>query len=205
MRNNSQLVSEAIKVLNKGGVIAFPTDTVYGIGCNAFNEKAINRIYGLKKRKRNKPLILFVGKKSEIGKYAYIPTAAKSLIKNFLPGALTIVFRSRHKAPLIEYNSTISIRIPSAEPILTLLKQYNRPLATTSANIEGEKPAASHKDLKLTADFVIPGTAAQIPSTIVDVSSKCIKVLREGKIKSSQIYKVINTCHSERSEESLLS
>ena len=151
---------------------------------------------------------MFIGKKSELKKYVYIPPVGKVLIKNFWPGGLTIVFRSRlpavgqarNKVPLWVGRSTcsyptLSVRIPSAEPILTLLRQYNRPIATTSANIEGEAPPICGRDMPwrvpTEVNFVIPGVSNGAPSTNIDISSTKPAILRKGKISSAQIYKVL--------------
>ena len=134
---------------------------------------------------------MFIGEKSEAGKYAYIPHVGNLLIEKFWYGGLTIIFSSRNKVPLIEHNSTISIRAPSAKPILEILRRYKKPIATTSANLEGAIPPTSYQEIKLGVDFIIPGTSGRIPSTIIDVSISPPTILREGKVRSSQIYKYL--------------
>ncbi|MCK4306950.1 threonylcarbamoyl-AMP synthase [candidate division WOR-3 bacterium] len=182
-----KVIDEAIQVLKSGGVIGFPTDTVYGIGCDALNPDAVKKIYKLKNRSPEKPLILFVQDKSEIEKFAYIPPLANQLIEKFLPGELTIIFSAKPDCPIHStpqlLNSSIAIRIPNYEPILTILKEYKNPLATTSANIEGVPPPRSHLDLIIKPDLVIPGTAkSDTPSTIINISTRPPTITRKGKI-----------------------
>ena len=210
------VIRKAIQVLKNGGIIGFPTDTVYGIGCDALNPDAVKKIYKLKNRSPEKPLILFIQDKSELKKFAYVPPLANQLIEKFWPGELTIIFSAKPDCPqptpeplnpqppeplnpstLQPFNPstlqplnpstlqplTIAIRIPNYEPILTILKEYKNPLATTSANIEGVPPPRSHLDLIIKPDLVIPGTAkSDTPSTIINISTHPPTIIRKGKI-----------------------
>lgn len=190
-------VRKAIEVLKCGGVIGFPTDTVYGIGCDAYNQQAKQKIYNLKKRALIKPLILFIRSKSELNKYvSEIPEVGSRLIDKFWPGKLTIIFGAKSNSPVQSPNFTIGIRIPNYEPILTILKNYENPLATTSANIEGTPPPINNLEINITPDFIIPGECGSgIPSTIIDICGSTphheAKLLREGEITMSELVKVI--------------
>ncbi|MDD5529144.1 MAG: L-threonylcarbamoyladenylate synthase [bacterium] len=184
------LIENAINTLNNGGIIGFPTDTVYGIGCDAHNLIAIDKIYKIKHRNKEKPLILFIKDTAELDKYVYVPEIGLKLINAFWPGALTIIFKAKPGSPVTSSNNTLGIRIPASEPIFSILSKYPNPLATTSANIESSPPPNSHLDLNIKVDFIIPGTSGNISSTIIDISFSPV-ILREGKISREQIESVI--------------
>ena len=184
---NHDMINKALEVLESGGIIGFPTDTVYGIGCDAYNQDAIERIYKLKNRPLNKPLTLFIRDKSELEKYAYIPAIGEArlgekLIEEFWPGELTIIFSAKPNCPTLQpldhFNPstleplTVAIRIPNYEPILTILKKYKNPLATTSANLSNSLPPITHISLQIKPNLIIPGTSKSgIPSTIINLST----------------------------------
>ncbi|MDD2891167.1 MAG: L-threonylcarbamoyladenylate synthase [bacterium] len=188
--NKTDLIEGAISTLGNGGIIGFPTDTVYGIGCDAHNLIAIDKIYKIKHRNKAKPLILFIKDTSELDKYVYVPEIGLKLINAFWPGALTIIFKAKSDSPIKSFNDTMGIRIPVSEPIFSILSKYSNPLATTSANIESFAPSNSHLDLTIKVDFVIPGTSGNISSTIIDISFSPV-ILREGKISREEIESVI--------------
>ncbi len=184
---------EIIEILKKGGIIAFPTDTVYGIGADAQNKIAVKKIYDLKGRDYRKPLILFIHDKKELGKYVKeIPAGAKRLIDEFWPGALTLIFKAKEECPIKAEDGTIGIRIPNNKEILKILKVYKNPLATTSANPSGEAPPRSAKEIKLKVDYVINGgkTKYNLPSTVLKVSEKPFKILRRGRVGVYEIVKI---------------
>ncbi len=205
-----KIIDKALQVLNEGGIIGFPTDTVYGIGCDAFNPNAIEKIYKLKNRNHNKPLILFLRDKSELEKYAYVPTIGEKLTGKFWPGPLTIIFSAKPNCPiqlsphllsslsLKPLNSsaldplTIGIRIPNCESILTILKEYKNPLATTSANLEGTPPPKSGLNFNIKPDFIISGTVKSgLSSTIIDISGHSPAIIREGIIRRTELQTII--------------
>ncbi len=191
-------------MLEKGGIIGFPTDTVYGIGCDAYDKKAVERIYELKKRPLHKPLILFIKDKTELPKYVTsIPKVALKLIDKFWPGALTLIFKAKSNCPIKGPNSTIGIRIPGCEPILEILHSYKNPLATTSANLNGTKAPIKDLEVNIKPDFIIKGGGSDeglpvshsfsegLPSTILDITCSPPALLREGKIKKSTLKSIV--------------
>ncbi|MDI6840503.1 MAG: L-threonylcarbamoyladenylate synthase [bacterium] len=188
MNKNTKLIESAIQVLKHDGIIGFPTDTVYGIGCDAYNQIAIDRIYKLKQRSLDKPLILFISDKSKLKKYVpKVTITATRLVEKFWPGGLTIIFNAKRNVPIPTSDYTVGIRIPDNEFVLNLLRQYNKPLATTSANIEGTTPPTDHLEMNIEPDFVIQGRCKWgLPSTIIDVSRGLINqtptLLRKGKV-----------------------
>ncbi len=179
---------EVLRVLKKGGVIAFPTDTVYGIGCDAFNEKAIEKIYKIKKRERSKPLVLFLKDKEQLKNYIKrAPAFAEKIIERFWPGTLTLVFRAKKNAPLQRSDGTIGIRIPNHKAILKILEYM--PLATTSCNYTTSTPALKPEDINIDGiSYVIKGKSlSDIPSTVFSIPDKTI--LRKGIISIYDIEK----------------
>lgn len=183
-------LGEVIQILRTGGVIAFPTDTVYGIGADALSEEPVNRIYCIKGRERKKPLVLFVSSKAELKAYVKrLPKTAERLVDSFLPGALTLIVRASAKAPAhLISQGTIGVRIPDHRVVLALLELYGGPLATTSANAAQGEPALSASEVASSlgeqVDVILDGgrSGSRLASAILDVSSYPPRLLRKGRI-----------------------
>ncbi len=190
--NESEL-QEVKKVIANDGVIIFPTDTVYGIGCNCLSETAIEKIYDLKNRPEYKPINVLTNSIENISKVAKSLNAKeKELITNYMPGALTLILDKKDYLPkhLTAGLDTVGVRIPKDDIALKILSTVDYPLATTSANISGEKEGIEISDfLEAFAgkvDIIIDGgpTKIQIPSTIIRVEDeKKLNIIREGAIK----------------------
>lgn len=193
-------IHRAASILMNNGVIGYPTETVYGIGCNTFNAKAVNRIYDLKNRDRGKALIVITADVIQISDLVEtIPEQAERLIDNFWPGPLTIVFKasSRLQEFAFKKSKTIAVRIPDSKICLSLLKRCGFPLVSTSANKSGE-PAATHAQEVISIfgdqlDAVIDGGPApsKMPSTVVDITKKPARIVREGSISTLEINTVL--------------
>lgn len=186
------------KILENGGVGVIPTDTVYGLCASALNKDSIKRIYKIKKRDLDKPLVLFVKNKEEIENYAIINEKSKKLIKKFIPGKITLVLKKKDPSFSISIKKfeTIGIRIPKDNFVLTLLNSLQFPLATTSANISGRKTPKNIEGIKETfmgvVDFIVDGgELGEEPSTVVEVIDNEVKILREGVIKKEEIFKAL--------------
>lgn len=220
-KNNPEitLIKKAAAILKRGGVIAFPTDTVYGLGANALNKKAVLRIYQIKKRDKNKPLIILLGRKKDAEKYAYLTAIDKRLTAKFWPGPLTLVLKAKKSIPdYLTKKWTIGLRMPRNKIIIALTRTCEFPLATTSANLSGKASATSAQevaeklgfpgDLSHIAlakrealaktgdkiDLIIDGgeTKSNIASTVLDTISKIPKIIRQGKITLNEIDKAIS-------------
>lgn len=183
-----------IKSLLAGEVIIFPTDTVFGIGCIATNDKSIEKIYKLKERDFNKSLLLNVANKTAIKKIAKIDNRAEKIIDEFMPGGLSIVCKVKENNNLSKYvinNCKIGIRIPKNKILQTILKKIKTPLVSTSCNKSGEIPVTSSimAEKKFPEISVLQETEKLLnqSSTIIDVSDKEIKFIREGAIKFKEI------------------
>lgn len=187
-------LEQLIEAIKQGEVVAFPTDTVYGLGCDAKNFLALKQIYELKHRPDEKPLILFVASKEKVSEFASeIPQVAKQLMDCFWPGPLTIVLpkKSEVSTHISAGLGTIGLRMPNHPQILRLLKQSELTLATTSANLSGEPAAVCAETVEAVfGDRVVTlaGHAnRQVPSTVIEVTANTYKILREGAISHQEI------------------
>lgn len=196
----SHLIERVADILIDGGVIGYPTETVYGIGCNSFNSEAVDRIYQLKNRDRSKAMILIASDTVQISELVKeIPDDAEKLIDNFWPGPLTIVFEasSRLKEFAFGKSKTVAIRIPDCNICLELIKETGFPLVSTSANRSNE-PAATRAEEVVRAfgdqlDVIVDGgpTRESIPSTFVDITRTPARILRQGAISDLEINTVL--------------
>lgn len=191
LRPNEEYIREAADILANGGLVIIPTETVYGIAANMLNKKAIDRLYEIKKRPRNKPFSLHIDSKEKIEEYARdISVAAYKVIDEFLPGPVTVILKSRDK------QDTIGIRIPDDEIALRVIAWANVPVVCPSANISGNSAPISFtqaiKDLEGLVDFAIDAgtTNLKAESLIVDFTTEPLTILREGAIKGQDIERV---------------
>ena len=186
--------------LKKGSIGIFPTDTVYGIGCNAFDEIAIKKLFELKSRNYSKPISVLISDSNML--YNLVEDISKEeqkLIDTFWPGALTIIFKKKHNiSNLLTSNlDTIGIRMPNDKIALDLLNFSNIPLATTSANISGEDAGINVSDFyncfNNKVDFIIDTGISDIckSSTVVQIIKGIPHILREGSITKEQIEEVL--------------
>lgn len=182
MPDSKQYLESACKALRTAGIIAVPTDTVYGLAIDPENNLAKQKLYRLKGRDANKPLVYMVNDIEQLAKQIIIPDLVRPLIEKYWPGALTIIF-AKH------IGGTLGVRIPQAPFMLELLKAYNKPLAVTSANISGEPEINNaeylERKFKQSIDIYVPlfEPLSGVASTVIDVSSGVVKVLRQGEIK----------------------
>ncbi len=193
-------INEAARLLRAGELVAFPTETVYGLGANGLNATAIGKIFRAKNRPPDNPLILHVGYKKDIDRYGRdISTAAKKLIRAFWPGPLTVIVMKRKKIPAIVTGGldTVAVRMPDNKIALSLIRKAGVPVAAPSANVSGKpsptKAAHVYNDMYGKIELILDGgkTEVGIESTIVDCSVSPPVVLRPGKISRRQIERVI--------------
>ncbi|MFH1239317.1 MAG: L-threonylcarbamoyladenylate synthase [bacterium] len=194
-------IKKAAVVIKKGGLVIFPTDTVYGLGTNALLPKAIRKIYKIKKRPLNKPIILLIASKSAVKKLASgISPAAEKLMEKFWPGPLTLIFKTSPLGCIITGGlSTISLRMPANKIALGLIREAGVPLATTSANISGENSItgalSASDDIKNKVDLIIDGGKSRLglESTILDMTVFPPRLIREGCIKKDKILRLLES------------
>ncbi len=185
-----EAVKRAARVLSAGGLVIYPTDTVYGIGADASNEAAVEKVYALKGRDAKKPLSVVVSDMRMALTYTRLHEAAERLIKRILPGPFTLLVESRGKlAPnLTQGSSLLGIRIPDSFFCVSLAQVFGKPYTATSANASGEVAGdvdeilEQFKESEGLIDLVVDvGPLDQtLPSTILDISGDAVVVVREG-------------------------
>ncbi|MCM8778828.1 MAG: L-threonylcarbamoyladenylate synthase [Candidatus Omnitrophica bacterium] len=193
-------IKKAAAVIKKGGLVAFPTETVYGLGADAFNPQAVAKIFAVKKRPLNDPLIVHIAEKKDIFKVAKeVNKIAYRLIEKFWPGPLTLVLEKSSLLPEIVTTGldTVGLRMPSHPVALSLIREAKTPLAAPSANLFG-KPSpttARHvwEDLKDKIDLILDAGKTEIglESTILDLTRRPFSLLRLGGISLEELRKII--------------
>jgi tRNA threonylcarbamoyl adenosine modification protein (Sua5/YciO/YrdC/YwlC family) len=180
-------ISRVVESLKDGRVIAYPTDTTYGIGCSIFCKKSIEKIYLMKQRDRRKPFSVICSSLSEISQYARVSNSAFKIIKRYLPGPYTFVFEATREVPdlLLTRQKTVGIRIPDNRICCDLVTALGNPIITTSANLSGEEPEGDPRRIADTfgsqLDFVIDGgILATDVSSVVSLIGAVPEVLRIG-------------------------
>lgn len=187
-------LNKAIRTLKNGGVVAHATDTCYGFACDALNEKAVARLYELKKMPLSKPVSILVSDIELAKKYGEFNEKALELAKKFWPGALTIIVKRKSQLPnfLNPDNTTVGFRLPSDRLSIELVRGLGHPVTTTSANVSGEPSTYSIAEInvrfaneKLRPDFIIDSgdlNRKNLPSTVVDVSKGDLRIVRKGNV-----------------------
>jgi len=187
--NAPDTISYVLEILNAGGLVAFPTDTVYGVGSLAFNDDAIKSIYVAKDRLVEKAIPILVADVDDMEKVGVnIPSVAYKLASHFWPGPLTCVIPKQPTLPeSVSASSTVGVRVPDHEVARAILRAAG-PMAVTSANISGQPSPSTAEEVYAQLNGRIPlivdggKTPGGVPSTVVDCSSDEIKVLREGPL-----------------------
>lgn len=195
MGNRQPEIEEGVKVLQNGGVIAFPTDTVYGLGADAFNSGAVAKIYEIKDRPRHLQLPLLIAQVERLPILADpVPQIAWFLARRFWPGGLTLVLPGAHSVPAhLAHHPTIAVRVPDHPVPLTLIQRLGNPIVGTSANISGQANALTADEVRQQLgekiDFIIDGgrCPGSKESTVVDVTGESPAILRQGIIASHEI------------------
>lgn len=199
--DNNHGYEQAVNILTNGGVVAFPTETVYGLGAIATDEQAVDKIFKAKGRPSDNPLIVHIGTKKEVDQYAVNVTHdAELLMEAFWPGPLTLVFERRlnviasNVTPGVE---TVGLRMPDHPVALALLRTLKAPLAAPSANRSGKpsptEAAHVHKDLAGLIPLILDGgeTGIGLESTVIDMTTVPPVILRPGGVTKEMIEEVI--------------
>jgi len=188
-------VEQAVSILKEGGIVAFPTDTVYGLGASITLPQAVARVYEVKERPKNRPLPLLLADKSQLGEVAEaVPPIAWFLAEKFLGGLTMVLFKSGVVPDIVSGGGkTVAVRVPAHPIPIALLKGVGMPIIGTSANISGKPSALTAKEvynqLNNKVDLVIDG--GKCPggkeSTIVDLTGETPRILREGAISREEL------------------
>ena len=200
--NSPNAKAQALAVLRSGGLVAFPTDTVYGLGCLAFDGKAVESIYAAKDRPVEKAIPILVGEIMDTQKIVTeFPPVPRILALRFWPGPLTCILPKKPTLPeAVSATSTIGVRIPDEVTARVLLRDSG-PMAVTSANISGQPSPSTAEEvfnqLNGRIPLIIDGgrTPGGVPSTVVDCLSDEIKILREGPISADDIQNYLQKPH----------
>ena len=188
---------EAVKCLKSGGIVAIPTDTVYGLGADPFNPEAVQKLYTFKGRPDGKPIPLVLSSVDDVYRVAQnLPDYFFHLTDRFWPGGLTIIVEAKDLLPVLTAGgNTVGVRIPDNPLLLKILKTFGGPAAITSANLSGEPPATSAQEigeeLASRIDVIVDGgkTPGPVPSTVYDISVSPPLIRRHGVISENTLAK----------------
>jgi L-threonylcarbamoyladenylate synthase len=195
------IISAAADIIRHGGVVVFPTRDLYGLAADAFNPKAVDRIFKIKKRPTSKPLLTLIKNKNELHKLVRkVPPVAEYLMANFWPGNLTIILDAIDTLPnnLTSGTGKIGIRLPKHPVAMSLVSALENPITGTSANISGKSGCSNASDLHASiirkVDCILNAGELEkgIGSTVVEVTEAGVEVLREGSVSAEKIFSVLN-------------
>jgi L-threonylcarbamoyladenylate synthase len=195
-KDNVQSQAQAAKIISEGGVIAFRTDTFYGLGADPFNESAVRRIRRLKGREEAKPILLLISDWDEVDRFIINQSQLfKQVANHFWPGPLTLVSvaRTELSPDLTAGTKTIGLRLPNDENVRALVRLCGGALTATSANTSGQRPARTATEvenyLPQGIDLIIDGGEATVtePSTVLDLSVAQPRLIREGAITREEL------------------
>jgi tRNA threonylcarbamoyl adenosine modification protein (Sua5/YciO/YrdC/YwlC family) len=179
-------IRRAVEVLNEGGVIAYPTDTVYGLGCDLTNKHAIERLYAIKRMERSHPLAFVCPDLGNIARYALVDNQVYRVLKRFLPGPYTFILPATRDVPkLVQMKrKNVGIRVPACEATRALVRELGRPVISSTAARPGGEPMIDPREiddefhgLALVLDA---GAGGLVPTTVIDLTTSPPKVVREG-------------------------
>ena len=195
---SKDILKKAESALEKGEIICYPTDTIYGLGADITNINAVKKIFNIKNRPINLPLSVAVSDINSLEKIAFINEKSRILINSFLPGQLCILLKKKKTVPDIVTSNLekVAVRIPDNKTALELIRNFG-PITCTSANIHGEKTPDEIKYIRnifkdSVSLYIDEGILSSKPSTIVDATSKNLKIIRKGVVRKEEIFKVIN-------------
>ena len=191
---------ETAKVIKMGGIVIAPTDTVYGIISDALNEKAVEKIYEIKKRKKSNPCSILVSNKDMLKKVVKkVSFEEEKIINKFFPGAITLIFEKNEQIPDIVTSGldTVGIRMPNDKFLLKVIELLGAPIVATSLNLAGEESKTNldniSKEILNNVDYVIDNgnTKIGVASTVAKIVGKKVEILREGTITKKMIQEVL--------------
>jgi tRNA threonylcarbamoyl adenosine modification protein (Sua5/YciO/YrdC/YwlC family) len=179
-------IQRAAKILGDGGIIAYPTDTVYGLGCELGNKQGIDRLYQLKGMPKDHPLAIICPDLSDIARYAVVENAVYRVLKRFLPGPYCFILLATREVPkmMLTKQKTVGIRVPNHPITIALVRELGKPLISTTAGRPGADPLVDPWEIDQEfsgLDLVIDGDAGgTVPTTVVDLSQGDVRIVREG-------------------------
>lgn len=181
-------IARAVTVLQQGGIVSYPTDTYYALGCDLFQKKAMERLALLKRRDDKKPFAFLCADLGEVAKYGIVSNESYRLMRRLLPGPYTMILEATRLTPRtsLTRQRQVGVRVPDANVAIALVRALGRPLATTSAALPGEEPLIDAADIQRHlghgVDLVLDGgVTLNQPSTVLDLTGPSPVVLRQGK------------------------
>jgi len=187
-------IERAVQVLSRDGLIVYPTDTVYGLGADAFSDEAIEKVYEAKGRFFGKPVSIAVADADMLAAVAEVDPVSEAFIRKFLPGPVTVVLRAKSSIPTILTAGTgrIGIRIPAHSVPHEIIRRFDAPITATSANLSGEHDPVTLADCHVPHDFAIDGgRLSGTPSTVVDIAAGTL--IRRGAL-ADEIEAFLSSC-----------
>ena len=192
-----RLIQRVVEKLREGGVIAYPTDTIYGIGCDIFSKKGVKKIYQIKQRDLRKPFSFICADLSDVANYAQVSNFAFKIMKRHLPGPYTFVLEATRIVPesLVTKQKTVGIRIPECPIALDIVRELGHPLVTTSANVSGDEnyndPTEIDETMGHQLDYVVDGGILRgDASSVISLVGDRLEVMREGRGDLSWIHQL---------------
>jgi L-threonylcarbamoyladenylate synthase len=197
LKLNEESLKEVIEVLDRGGVVVYPTETVYGLGVDATNKEAVEKVFKIKERERGKPVSIAVASVDEAKKYCEWNENAEKIAKKFLPGPLTIILRRKNSlVKELNPDEKVRIRVPDHRFVLKVLEEFGKPITATSANLSGgENPTNARivvEQIGDRVDLVLDDGECKYkkPSTVIDLTDG-LKIYREGAISEKEIVEAL--------------
>ena len=175
-----------VKALENGNLIAYPTDTTYGIGCDLLNKRGIEKIYTLKKRDRRKPVSILCADLKQLSQYGVVSNSAYRVMRRYLPGPYTFILPATPLVPkiMLTHQKTVGVRIPDSQIIREIINNFGRPMINTSIRLEDgttlNDPDDIEKYFRGKIDIIIAGPCSGEPSSIVDFTNEEPTIIRVG-------------------------
>lgn len=200
--NEEDVISQAVQSLQNGGVVVYPTDTLYGLGVDIRNDDAVRRLFALKKRPDNKPVPVLVESITMAKEYAFIDAKQENTLKSLWPGPVTVILWKKNKISslIASGGQTVGLRMPASKFCINLIRAFGGPISGTSANISGEQPSleldpilVQFREHARYPDFVIDAGKLQQspPSTVLDLTGPSPKILRVGPVTAGQLKMIL--------------
>jgi len=183
------LIKRVVEILERGGVISYPTDTLYGMGCDLFNKEALEKIYQIKNLPRSKPLSFICKDLKDLSQYAQVGNSGYKIMKRLLPGPYTFILKASKEVPhmVLTNQKTVGIRVPDNPICQALLTELKRPIISTSASVDQDEtlsdPVVIDKKFGSLLDIVVDGgVLVSDPSSVIDLTNdESPIVVREGR------------------------
>jgi len=189
----TRLIKKVSEILKNGGIVIYPTDTVYGLGCSLFNKRGIEKIYEIKKRNKKQPLSFICADLKDISRYALVTDFAYKTMRRYLPGPYTFILQASRLVPkiILPKRLTTGIRIPGNRICMDLVAELGEPIISTSVKTDDDQylnnPEEIEKNFKHRVDAVIDGgILASEPSTVISLIDDSVEVIRVGKGDASE-------------------